>query len=134
MHLGLRSRSIDGKLNLNGSKGSVERLLDPVGMGRISVCVCVTRVVIVQALPLAVSGSVYPTQHNTTHARTRVYVCTERERERKRETARERERERARERERERRTHARTHARTHVYTVTPASGGLTRKRVCVLRY
>ena len=37
-----------------------------------------TRGVIVQANPLAASGSVYPTQHNTTHARTRTHACAER--------------------------------------------------------
>ena len=46
-------------------------------------CVFVTRGVIVQAHPLAVNGSVYPTQHNTTYARTRTHACTEREREKR---------------------------------------------------
>ena len=81
-------------------------------------CVFVTRGVIVQAHPLAVSGSVYPTQHNTTHARTRTHACTHTERERERERGEnERVRERAGERERERRTRAHTHTHTHVYTV-----------------
>ena len=58
------------------------------------------RGVIVQAHPLAASGSVYPTQHNTTHARTRTHACTEKEEERERESEKERKR------EKDARTHA----------------------------
>ena len=58
-------------------------------------CVFVTRGVIVQAHPLAVSGSVYPTQHNTSHARTRTHararMHAQREREREREKDKQRE-------------------------------------------
>ena len=71
-----------------------------------------TRGVIVQANPLDASGSVYPTQHNTTHARTHAKACMRREKDRQTE------RERVREGERHTRTHTRARAHTHTHTCT----------------
>jgi len=118
LHLGLRSRSIDGKLNLNGSTGAVERLLDPVGMGRISVCVCDTCCDSAGPPPCCEWLCLPNTaQHDT---RTHAHVCmhTERERKKERKSERERKRESERERERERERDALAHARTHAHTCT----------------